>query len=205
MDHKKNKAEMMSILLPLSELFGKTVSKAVWAIYYETLKDIPNERIRAAANKAATTLKFFPKPVEIRELAGMGEPGGNLELMAGMAWGLVRERISNGSPYDSVNFGPLVNGVLESMGGWVYLTELSRDELVKWRSKDFVKLYISRARGGIGGPPELPGIVANENSFMGYGSEFIPDPIDYTKRLTGVKLAALMGPSEQKALKGGKE
>ena len=52
----------------LAELYEKTLTPNVLELYFATLSDLTLEQAQAACVQAANTCKFFPKPVELREL-----------------------------------------------------------------------------------------------------------------------------------------
>lgn len=63
-----NELEIIEILTLLAEIHGSeppSVTGYVWA-----LEDVDAEMLLAAAREATKTVKWFPKPVELREIAG---------------------------------------------------------------------------------------------------------------------------------------
>lgn len=56
-------------LIGLGELFDTDLSPVKQALYFEALCDLPLEDVVRALNQATKACKFFPKPVELRELA----------------------------------------------------------------------------------------------------------------------------------------
>lgn len=179
--------ELMTSLAPLVELHQKNVSPTLWDLYFETLKDIPADRFRAVVKQHALTSQWFPKPSELRDLAGVNS-GASHEDEAELVWPVVTQAIRSEGYMATVNFGPLVNGVIESMGGWDYLCELSSTELHKWESKTFKKIYAARARADATGPLKLVGHVERENFCY---PDFIPNPVDFTGALESAKCPAL--------------
>ena len=60
----------------VAETLSEAVSTARYMAYFEALKDLPWESLRRAMEAGISrSWKFFPKPMEIRELAeGSAEP-----------------------------------------------------------------------------------------------------------------------------------
>jgi hypothetical protein len=56
-------------LLLLAEAMGETISAVRLAAYAGALDDLPARQVGFAIHDAIRTCRFFPKPVEIRELA----------------------------------------------------------------------------------------------------------------------------------------
>ena len=56
----------------MAEIFGEAMTEARLKGYVANLADLELEQLRTAFVRAARELKFFPKVVELRELAGVG-------------------------------------------------------------------------------------------------------------------------------------
>ena len=57
-----------------ADIFGYTLSDLVMEAYLNALSDLPIERVEKGIRSAIREKRFFPRPVEIRELAGGLEP-----------------------------------------------------------------------------------------------------------------------------------
>ncbi len=120
-----------------------------------------------ALKQATTTYKFFPKPVELRQLAGERTP----EDRAARAWEFVVRAVALVGVYKSPDFSdPLTNATIATLGGWVYLCDLKPEEFSKWFRKDFLATYQRKMRSGLaaneGG--HLCGLHAVGNEHAGY-------------------------------------
>jgi len=72
-------------LTVLAELLGETVSAQRLALSAQTLSDLSEQQLKSAFARAARECKFFPKPVELRELAE-GKPEDKMIVEAEAAW-----------------------------------------------------------------------------------------------------------------------
>lgn len=144
----------------LFELHGKEISPVLLGLYWEALRDLTPAQFREATGRALRECKFLPKPAELRELAGNGSAARAL-----IAWDAVRAALRKYSYTTSVDFGPLVNAVIRSMGGWYALDDMATSELDVWGKKEFERVYALLAvkdpaalngalhRGAFGGVP----------------------------------------------------
>jgi|SRR5262249_24475959 len=57
-------------LLALAEVFREPLTAECMAMYVESLSDMTDNQIRVSIGRAVRELKWFPKPAELRELAG---------------------------------------------------------------------------------------------------------------------------------------
>lgn len=83
--------EFIDILISLEAYFEKELSKPLREIYWKGLQDLSLENYRAAAEKAMTELKFFPK---IADLRGFVTVGG--DDAAASAWTQLDRAIAHG-------------------------------------------------------------------------------------------------------------
>ena len=126
-------------LAMLGIAFGYQVDQPLMRVYWALLQPLPLVVFKTAAEAAALKLKWFPKPAELLELAGMGESQRKLDAVE--AWEMVRLAMTLYDYTSSVDFGPLVNAVVRTMGGWQALC--ARDSLREliWERKRFEELY----------------------------------------------------------------
>jgi hypothetical protein len=122
--------------------FGRPIDQPLLEAYWLLLRDLDLEQFVAAVVAAGKTLKWFPKPVEILELAGAGPTATAALRKAAIAqaWEAVRTAMDRYDYTHSVDFGPLVNAVIRNLGGWQYLCSRSLRDLV-WDRKKFEELY----------------------------------------------------------------
>lgn len=138
-------------LLTTAELFGESLSAARILAYFEALADLPLVAVSAALTQARRTLRFFPKPVEIREVLV-----GSVEDRAREAWRRVLGALEHVGTYESVDFGdPVTHAVLEALGGWSQAWAWDRAEgpELLGLERDFVSLYRLYAERGSGRTP----------------------------------------------------
>lgn len=140
---------------------GQAVDQPMRAVYWQFLRDLDLDDYQRAVNEAGRSLKWFPKPSELRELTGE-----SVKADAAEAWGAVRLAMDRHDYTTSVDFGPLVNAVVHNIGGWRQLCDTSIPDL-EWRRKKFEEVYaayrmkptdeIPRGgeylKGAFGGPP----------------------------------------------------
>lgn len=131
-----NKLEFGVAMGALGFALGQTVEKPMLDAYWHFLRDLPIEDFKRAVSEAGRTLRFFPKPVELRELAGAG-----IRANALIAWDAVRAAMRRYGYTRGVDFGPLVNAVVRNMGGWKRLDETATADLDVWGKKEFERVY----------------------------------------------------------------
>lgn len=106
----------------LGELFGKELSEASLKLYWKSLQGFSDEQVQAALEKAVTSFRFMPKPVELIELM---EEDSSQQAVG--EWAKVMRHIKGGKPGHLI---PLeVMSVLDRIGGWDYLKTLTYKEL----------------------------------------------------------------------------
>jgi hypothetical protein len=140
--------------------FGAKIDNPTLDAYWHFLSDLDLGDFKRAVTAAGKTLKWFPKPAELRDLAE-----GPKRITAAMQWANVRKMMDKIDIYGSPDFGPLVNAVLHALGGWKSLCDRTIPELV-WIQKDFERLCVDYANkdlsclrtdghiGEFGKPPE---------------------------------------------------
>lgn len=139
-------SELSERLATLAEVFGETLTAARIDLYVEYLSDLPFDRLRAALLAAPLKLRFFPKIVELRELAGI-EAGE--DAVAEAAWILMVRYIQE-------HYHPDL-GIHGYWSGGVYHAPPKLDE----RS--------AIALRACGGPSRLCAAVNSENDESEYG------------------------------------
>ncbi len=139
----------------VAETFGATISSAHIEIYFRALNDLPLEQVRAAMDAACRRLRFFPKPVELRELI-TGSPDERAER----AWTRVRQGIMRGvGGYRLIDFGDMaLHATIDAMGGWARFYSLGfrgvEEVAIATARKEFLQLYsIFEKRGAPASTP----------------------------------------------------
>jgi hypothetical protein len=139
-----DRVDFAEAMLILCETFGEPISDLRTEGYFSALSDLPLPSVRAGMNQAMRGCKFFPRPVELRELIE-----GRAEDAAEAAWGAVLKEIRRVGYIGVPELEPRVlRAVNELWGGWRRLCETlpaEGPELVGW-IKQFKATYASVAR-----------------------------------------------------------
>lgn len=186
----QDKSEFVRQLTGLAELFDKKISDALFEIYWQSLQELSLEDFKRAATSLALSAKFFPKPVEFRE-----QILPNLDAQASLAYDKLHEAYLRLAPYHTVTFDdPVIHAVVNSLGGWIKLANLTVDE-AKWYRKDFeakYKNYAPQIRN-LNVPTRLVGQFELNNSER--FPEYVTPP-----QIIGNEAKALAWSEERKAL-----
>lgn len=170
--------QITDVVMMLAESFGYKSNESTYLAYLHGLSDVPIETVQAAAIKAMTTLEWFPKIIEMRDLCGVSEVKPSADDRAMVAWNAVRASISKIGGYRSVDFDdPITNATIRAMGGWNRFCESKPGkDLDTWLKKDFVATYGAYMSSGISAEQARPlaGIDAASRSAIGYS---LPDPV----------------------------
>lgn len=141
----------------------QALSKAGVRGYLIGLRSLTVDEVEAVLERALVECKFLPTPTELLALAGKAGP---LVLAAEIAeaWTAARRARRIHSYTTGVDFGPLVNAVIRSMGGWLVFCAHNDDALEAFERKKFETAYAAfRARGELGAQGdalrgEFPGV-----------------------------------------------
>jgi hypothetical protein len=125
----------------LQVAFGQKPDVAVTNVYWALLSDLDLPDFLRGVGACGRTLKWFPKPAEIREAAGVSPASACAE-----AWDVVRAAIDRFDYTRSVDFGVLVNAVIRNLGGWRFLCDRSVTDLNVWTRKEFERVYALLSR-----------------------------------------------------------
>jgi len=161
----KNDRLFKQYLTALSEIFGKEVSALLSSLYWETLKPFTDAECEQVFKEMIFSAKFFPKPADFLEILR-----GKQEDQAVRAWVKVVDAIRRVGNYQSVKFDdPVIHSVFKFWGGWGVTADWKEVDL-KWKAKEFERLYAIMARGGKH-PEYLPGTIEIQNAADGYEVE----------------------------------
>lgn len=161
-----DKARFATALAGMGEVFDREIKIAVAEIYFRALERFSIDEVEAGISKACSSLRFFPKPVELIEAITGG--GQNLEDKAHVEATKALGAVKNVGTYSTVVFDDPVSQavIMQHFGGWYRLSELmAADE--KWFLKDFAKAYASFARSGIKHFGSMPGLSSGSNALRG--------------------------------------
>lgn len=147
-DHKK----FGIALLALGEAFDAPVTETRVDAYFAALSDIDWPSLEVAMQQALKALRWFPKPVELRELA-IGVPADDAEH----AWGLLLDEARRVGSYGTPNLPAVVMDAVRAVwGSWqrFCLIEVVGPEGIGNR-KQFVSAYATYARKAVQGARAL--------------------------------------------------
>lgn len=144
-----DRSRFAEILTALAETYGEELSAARLRLYFAALQDLDIEQVEFAGEKIAGASRFFPRPVEFREVIE-----GSAEDRAAVAWRTFLE-IAAHSGYPSLQ---LADGALafaiEEMGGYREAVEKIHEasaEMQRAHQKSFEQFYkIGKMRGAPG-------------------------------------------------------
>jgi hypothetical protein len=135
------------VFFVLCETFGEPISDLRTEGYFAALGDFSIDQARAAMNQALRSCKFFPKPVELRELIE-----GRTDDAAEQAWGAVLGEIRRVGYIGVPALEPrALRAVNELWGSWRRLCETlpaEGPELVGW-IKQFKATYQGASREAV--------------------------------------------------------
>lgn len=172
-DDKKPFLEWLTLL---AESFNRKVSSLLLETYWQCLKSYPFAQVKQAI------LNTLQNPD--RQKWGMPTPADLIVLIQGdshsharNAWSQVVAAIRTVGRYDSVVFdNPIIQCVIQDMGGWVYLCQQPEKELPFLRH-EFEKRYRDYQGKALPSyPGSLKGSLEHDNQVQGF-SHTPPDPI----------------------------
>ena len=135
---ERDRGSFESLVLALAATFRVEATASLKVGYWLGLRDLSLSQLQTAVGKAMATCRYMPTPRELRDLAGIM----SADQRAIVAWNAVKQAIREQGRYRSIDFDdPAVNAAVRSLGGWPRLCGLDSDELDKWTSKEFQRLY----------------------------------------------------------------
>lgn len=170
---RQDASRFASSLVAMAALYEKEPEPQVVEIYFRALEKFTIAEVEQGISKACSTLKFFPKPVELIECITGGS--GNLADKAMIEACRVLEAVKSIGTYSTVCFDdPITQAVIvQQFGGWAKFAEM-REENEKWFVKDFVAGYQAFARQNVRHYGALPGICHGQNALTGREREEKP-------------------------------
>lgn len=186
------KVEFCKIMAPAVAAFQAKFDDEVAGVYHMALDSLGPEALQVSIVKAITTLKFFPKPAELIEMAGWQQ---SPAISAELAFETVSRARDHLSEWDSVNFGPLTNRVVAQLGGWPEVHRMNDAEWVKFIRRTFIEIYTNFAQSyNQTGPKSLTGMEERQNEHR--ASNGLP-----TRRVNTVTMLPALPGEARKALK----
>lgn len=139
-----DREEFAKALYLVGETFNEPVSDLRVEAYFNALVDLPLEMVTVGCAMATRSLRFFPKPVELRELIE-----GDREEAATRAWGAVLGEVRRVGYIGVPNLDDrALQAVRELFGSWQRMCErlpAEGPELLGW-IKQFKQVYGSVER-----------------------------------------------------------
>lgn len=163
---RQDAPRFVSSLTAMGALYDKEPAAQVIEIYFRALEKFTIDEVEHGISKACSTLKFFPKPVELIDCITGGT--GNLADKAMVEACRVLEAIKNIGTYTAVCFDdPVTQAVIvQQFGGWAKFGDMLVDS-EKWFIKDFSSGYQAFARQNVRHYGALPGLAHSQNALTG--------------------------------------
>lgn len=158
----KDKIKFKEFMAMLCELHDKSMSSVLADLYWKVLEPFPDDICEQALREVTAASRFFPKPVDLIEAIN-----GKREHESTRAWLQAYNTLCRIGNYPSVKFkDEAIHSVVQAMGGWPQFCSMVNDE-VKWKQREFEKLYqvISSREGKH--PAYLPGTTELDNGSKG--------------------------------------
>lgn len=167
-----DRREFSDLLTGAGELYGRTLSRELRALYWESLKRFDMADIREAFTAHALNAdngQYMPKPADI-----IRQINGDANGAASLALAKLEKGMSAIGKYKSAVFDdPLIHAAVSLMGGWPKLCSMEPEEW-KWSRREFERLYkslVQRPLLSLNIPPQLSGIAETHNSAHGLSSK----------------------------------
>jgi len=162
----KDQIKFKEYMATLCELHDRTLSVMLTDLYWKVLEPFTDQQCESAFKEIIYSSRFFPKPADFIETLQ-----GTKKNKATASWLVVLESVKRIGNYQSVKFADqVIHSVVQAMGGWPELCMMENDD-VKWKQKEFERLYeVISMRGG-SHPDYLPGTTELSNSSRGFDSE----------------------------------
>lgn len=163
-----DESKFIELIASVAEIYGKELSPMAINLYYNILKNYSFEQIDQAFNYIVKTNKYncMPKPAEVIESID-GLP----DERSAIAWNQVVKAIRKYDSYQSVEFeDKTVHAVIDHLGGWLWLCDQTKEDLV-FIAKDFMKLYVIFERRGGDCPERLIGFFESKNRETGFDGD----------------------------------
>ena len=112
-------------------------------IYFAALSDLTLEQLNLSFTRMIKNRvwKSFPQPAEIRQYA-MGTTETDLNVRINLAKEKLKKAILRFGGYKSVKFDDLgIHAVIDSLGGWGKICQMSSDDFEKFMTFEFQKIY----------------------------------------------------------------
>lgn len=137
----EDRERFIDSLMVLAELYERKLSDGVMELYFRALSDLPVEQACRACEIAAISIKFFPKPVELREII-LSSP----DDRALLAWQALQVAYKRVGYWDSIYIydAHTAHAMKRVFGGWVQFGEACKslsDEMLQAKRKEFLSTF----------------------------------------------------------------
>lgn len=158
-----------SMLVGLSQIYDKDITKATGEIYWNALKQFPIDLVQYAINAHVNNPEsgmYFPKPADLIKHLVATEKQLTLESndRAELSWNVIIGEISRIGSYGTLKLedGQAMAAV-KAIGGWMALCMMPTDKHT-WAKKEFIAAYNTYERTPTELlPNKLPGRIAIHN------------------------------------------
>lgn len=136
----KDEKQFAMLMITLYEIYEKKGSATKTEIYFNILEEYPIEKIKKGVTNIVKKRVYssFPKPADIIE--AIEGSYGDIEERALNCFIEAKQAIMRYGIYEHVNFDPIVNKTIDSLGTWQEWCLTPENEWT-WKGKDFVKRY----------------------------------------------------------------
>lgn len=179
--------ELTGILVSVSELCGRTVSKQVINLWFGLLSRYTFDEVSKAFSLHLEREPRFPYPSDILGILNQSFSDRALSALVKVERGM-----SLHGAYSTVIFDdPVIHAVIEELGGWIKSCQLKEDQFTWWK-KDFRERYEHHIKHGLeyyypsklygifdmtnlthGLPPQPPKLVGDKSKCLSIASETI--------------------------------
>ncbi len=169
MMNDSNKKEFSEIMLAMGEIYDKTLTKTLMAMYFDDLSGFTIDQISGAFKKHRLNQvngHFFPKPADIVRNIDGGQQ--STEDRAMLAWMAVEQAIGRVGAYGTLELeDKQALMAIKNMGTWQQLCHTDRDKL-GFKRQEFIKNYQALENTAIEHLPQrLHGIEDLNNQRLG--------------------------------------
>lgn len=173
--NEKDKQAFCAIMYPFGKIYDLSLEdKHIMKVWFEALSDFNIEEVTKAVQryiKSPDYGSFKPKPADVIRMI----EGTSIDKSFA-AWSKVEKGARRVGSYQTVVFDdPIIHRVIEDMGGWVAICQVSEKEL-PFVSKEFCTRY-----KGFSSRQEIPahctrlyGLIDAQNAANGYHGESTP-------------------------------
>lgn len=131
---QSDKPEFLATIATIGAMLQVEVSKETAIAYWSLLQDLELGAFKRAATKLMNTSRFFPKPVDFRELIE-----DDVASQAEQAWAVVTRLVKNSAAAEHPD--PRAEKAIASIGGWAVLGGMADREFHAFARRDFIDAY----------------------------------------------------------------